>query len=67
MLLLPPTTSDVPGWIRKAAGVINGLLRGQVFPPHATAPEQPTPGQTYFDTATGKARCWDGTSWNDLW
>ena len=36
------------------------------FQPLATAPASPTAGQAYYDTATNKARVYDGTAWNDL-
>ncbi len=32
----------------------------------STAPASPSAGDIYFDSATGKLRCHDGTGWNDL-
>lgn len=40
--------------------------KGRVFPSQNAAPSTPNPGETYFDTSTNKLRCWDGTTWNDL-
>ncbi len=37
-----------------------------VAPKLASAPASPTAGQIYYDTATNKLRCYDGTNWNDL-
>jgi len=42
---------------------INNLL---VAPKLAVAPTTPTEGQIYYDTATHKLRCYNGTIWNDL-
>ena len=65
----PPSTATLPDWCRKAAGLINGLIRqaGYPFPLSDAEPENPTPGQSYYDTGMNKARTWDGTVWNDLW
>ncbi len=32
----------------------------------ATAPISPTAGDVYYDSTTNKARCWNGTIWNNL-
>ncbi len=32
-----------------------------------SAPSTPEEGDIYYDSSTHKARCWNGTSWNDLW
>jgi len=66
-LLVPPTATNLPEWVRKAATAINILLSRQAFPALSTAPDDPVPGQSYFDTGTSKARVWDGSAWNDLW
>ena len=42
---------------------INDVL---VAPNSATAPSSPSSGQIYFDSATNKLRCFDGTIWNDM-
>lgn len=31
-----------------------------------TAPASPGSGEVYFDSGTNKLRCWNGTTWNDL-
>lgn len=31
-----------------------------------TAPASPATGECYYDSGTNKLRCWNGTSWNDL-
>jgi len=32
-----------------------------------TAPSSPMAGDIYFDSSSSKLRCYDGSSWNDLW
>lgn len=57
-----------------AAGIATGangiqfrLRQGHaIFEPQASAPASPLTGSVYFDLALGKLRCYDGTSWNDL-
>lgn len=68
-LFVPPSSSDAPGWIRKAAAAINYLLRNRAFPLDRldTAPTDPEAGQGYYDTVTNKARIYDGSIWRDLW
>jgi len=68
-LFLPPSSSDVPGWIRKAATAVNHLLRNRSFPfdRMSAAPDAPEAGQAYYDTTTNKARVYDGSGWIDLW
>lgn len=36
------------------------------FLPQASAPTSPVAGQVYFDSTLNKLRCYDGTSWNNL-
>lgn len=36
------------------------------FEPKAAAPASPSAGDVYYDNGTNKLRCWNGTSWNDL-
>ena len=36
------------------------------FIPQATAPTSPVTGQVYYDSTLNKLRCYDGTSWNNL-
>lgn len=69
MLLVPTTFSNVAEWARKVATAINYLLgrQGLPFPMLDSDPVNPQPGQAYFNTVTGKARVYDGTSWNDLY
>lgn len=38
-----------------------------VFPKASSAPSSPIEGEVYFDTTLHKARCWDGTSWQNMW
>lgn len=68
-LFVPPSSSDQPGWVRKAASAINFLLRSRAFPFDRmdAAPADPEAGQGYYDTVTNKARIYDGTTWRDLW
>lgn len=66
-LFLPPTTQDLPSFVRKVASAVNSLLRGNVFPASATAPPDPQLGTGWFNTATNKAMVYDGTSWQPLW
>lgn len=69
MLLLPPTATNLPEWIRKAAGVINELIRARnfPFPPGSSDPTNPQAGQVYYNTTTNKARAFNGSAWFDLW
>lgn len=64
---LPPTFSNIAEWVRKAAGVINGMLsrRNSPFEMLATAPTSPVEGDIYYDTALHKYRNWDGTAWQN--
>lgn len=34
--------------------------------PQGTAPTSPVEGQIYFNSGDNKLKCWDGTSWKDL-
>jgi hypothetical protein len=49
------------------------ILRGQVNIDHVlhltpgAAPASPIEGDIYMDAVSHKLRCWDGTSWQDLW
>lgn len=36
------------------------------FEPKAAAPASPSAGDVYYDSPTNKLKCWNGTSWNDL-
>lgn len=66
-MFLPPTTQDLPSFVRKVAAAVNSLLRGNVFPASATAPPDPQLGTGWFDTSASKAKVWDGTTWQALW
>jgi hypothetical protein len=37
-----------------------------VFSPLSSAPSSPSTGQVYYDSTLNKLRCYDGTSWNNL-
>jgi len=37
-----------------------------VYIPLASAPSSPTAGEVYYDSGTNKLRCYNGTTWNDL-
>ena len=37
------------------------------FTPRSSAPASPVAGQVYYDSSTGKLRCWSGAAWNDLY
>lgn len=65
-LLLPPTTSNMPEWVRKVAVAVNTLLR-RPFAPMASAPAKPAEGDGYYDTTLHVARIWDGSTWQNLW
>lgn len=65
-LYLPPTTTRLNDWLRNAALVVNTLLH-RPFQPSDTPPPNPAPGDAYFDTTDGKAKCWDGATWQPLW
>lgn len=63
-----PRFSRTQDWPRLVADAINKLQRGaQGFERQEAAPTDPVEGQCYYDLTTHKARCWDGTVWNDLW
>lgn len=65
-LFLPPTTSNLPEWVRKAALTVNTLLR-RPFASAPSAPVNPAEGDGYYNTTTHKAQIWDGSVWQDLW
>jgi hypothetical protein len=43
---------------------VNGAVR---FEPQGSAPSSPAKGDIYFDNATSKMKCYDGTVWQNLW
>lgn len=46
---------------------LNVKANGQVrFVPLAAAPGSPEAGDVYYDSTTNKLRCYNGTTWNDL-
>lgn len=55
-------------WVRQVATALNAATARQSFPFQRldAAPATPDEGQCYYDLTTHKARCWDGTAWNDL-
>lgn len=71
-----PETANRQDWPRLVAQTLNEAGRRiegletvpavlQVKP--GTAPTSPTEGTIYYDAATHKLQCWDGTAWNPLW
>lgn len=74
MSLLPvPVDAKISDWPRRVANAINGLIemmrdRGEYpFEPLDTDPDNAAAGRTYYNTATNKARTYDGSVWRDLW
>lgn len=67
-LFIPPTAANMPEWVRKVATALNASTGRQAFPFErlAAAPSTPDEGQSYYDLTLHKARCWNGTAWNDL-
>jgi len=72
--LLPvPVDAKISDWPRRVANAINGLIdlvrnRGAYpFEPLDADPDDPEPGRTYYNTATNRARTWDGAVWRNLW
>lgn len=62
-------SADGAAWVTAmAVTAANGHVGiGQVLNlAPGVAPASPTAGDVYFDTATGKLRCHDGTIWHDL-
>lgn len=43
---------------------INGVMR---LEPQSSAPSSPSAGDIYFDSNDNKLKCYDGTTWQDLW
>ncbi len=59
--------NDGGAWVPLAAagghGAVGDLLQ---LTPRAPAPGSPAAGDVYFDSATARLRCFDGTVWQDL-
>lgn len=54
-------------WGVGAAGTNVSLRVGGQWRFHPmTAPSSPQAGDVYYDSGTNKLRCWNGTTWNDL-
>lgn len=61
-----PETATNKDWPRRVAQAVNRMLLGaRGFERRDSEPADPFEGQSYYDTATHKARTWDGAAWND--
>ena len=63
--MIPAKWASVPDWMRIVAQEVNQRIGGYPFPSFATAPADVNAGYTYYDTALGKVRTWDGAAWNN--
>lgn len=68
-----PVDAQRADWPRLIANAVNRLIvDGEArdvlpFQSFAADPASPIEGQAYYNTATHKARVFDGTIWRDLW
>ena len=63
----PRSTSGVHQFFTNATERMRIKSTGQVrFVPLAAAPGSPEAGDVYYDSTTNKLRCYNGTTWNDL-
>jgi len=66
---VPATISfciDPTGGASGGDGEIFTMYRDHVRVAPTSAPASPLAGAIYYDSTTNKLRCWNGTSWNDL-
>lgn len=54
-----------PAWRRIVTLELNKVLQGYPYQSLDTAPSSVEAGFTYYDTALGKVRTWDGAAWNN--
>lgn len=64
-----PESASRADWPRIVAQAVNAVQRiidtGTAFRPRSE-PANPVEGQIYYDDATHKLRCWDGSAWQNL-
>jgi len=60
---IPSAWASVPDWMRIVAARVNRLLQGYPIPTFETEPADPSPSFTYFDSALGYSRTWNGSAW----
>ncbi len=63
--MIPPSWANIKDWQRIVALKVNPSLQGYPFMSLPAAPTDPRAGMTYYDTALGKVRTWNGSSWNN--
>ena len=59
------TAAAIPRMTIESNGRVNIATVLKLTP--GAAPASPEKGDIYFDDATTKAKCYDGTTWQDLW
>lgn len=64
---VPSAWGNMADWMRMVARDLNPLTQGYLFIQLDDAPASPTEGFVYYDRTLHKARCYDGTSWQNFW
>jgi hypothetical protein len=54
-------------YVAAREGGLSVTQSGIQLAPLDAAPAAPSEGDTYYDTSLHKLRCWDGTTWQDMW
>lgn len=62
---IPLAWASAPEWMRTVAYKVNPVLAGYVQPQYASAPADPRPGLSYYDTTLQLSRYWNGSIWVD--